>query len=133
MTERPSWDDYLLGIAEPVAVRGDCLRSCVGAVLVRPDRRIAAAGHNDTPPGGSSYLDSRCVRCRSNSPPGTDYGACIATHAEADCLLHADQADCQDTTAYITRAPCRDCTRLIHCTGTGRAMWPSCATERELC
>ncbi|MFF9481426.1 deoxycytidylate deaminase [Streptomyces sp. NPDC014733] len=122
--DRPGWDEYFLGIAEAVAVRGDCLRARVGAVLVRPDRRIAATGYNGAPPGGPSCLGGGCLRCRSDAPTGTGYGACIETHAEANCLLYADWADCQGSTLYITRAPCRDCSKLIGSAGISRVIWP---------
>jgi dCMP deaminase len=47
---RPDWDDYFLGIARAVAARGECVRSRVGAVLVR-DNRIVATGYNGVPAG----------------------------------------------------------------------------------
>lgn len=39
---RPTWDTWLLNLAEAVATRADCTRSRVGAVLMRPDHTIAS-------------------------------------------------------------------------------------------
>ncbi|MFD5050467.1 MULTISPECIES: deoxycytidylate deaminase [Streptomyces] len=122
--ERPNWDDYFLGIAHAVAARGDCCRSRVGAVLVGPDHRIRATGYNGTPPGGPSCLRGECERCASEVPSGTGYENCLETHAEANALLHASWQDCQGATLYITRAPCRDCSKLIRSTGIHRVVWP---------
>ena len=36
---RPSWDEYLIQIAQLVATRSTCLRRKVGAILVK-DKRI---------------------------------------------------------------------------------------------
>ncbi|MES9589994.1 deaminase [Streptomyces sp. NPDC094045] len=122
---RPDWDDYFLGIAQAVARRGDCLRTRVGAVLVGTDRRLAATGYNGSPPGAPSCLAGGCSRCLSDTPSGTDYGTCIETHAEANCLLFADWPSCQGATLYITRAPCSDCSKLIRSAGIARVVYPS--------
>ncbi|UFQ20226.1 deaminase [Streptomyces huasconensis] len=111
-------------MAQAVARRGDCIRSRVGAVLVSPDRRIAATGYNGTAPGEESCLAGGCVRCLSDAPSGTDYGACIETHAEANCLLYASWPDCQKATLYVTRAPCKDCSKLIRSSGIALVIWP---------
>lgn len=58
---RPSWDEYFLGIAKAVAVRADCTRRQVGAVIVR-DNRIVATGYNGGPSGGPSCLSGQCPR-----------------------------------------------------------------------
>lgn len=55
--------------------------------------------------------------CELAAMPGrnysTGYGSCISIHAEANCLLFSNRADCHGATLYSTRAPCSDCTKLI--------------------
>ncbi|MFF3673583.1 deoxycytidylate deaminase [Streptomyces sp. NPDC002120] len=122
--ERPGWDAYFIGIAEAVAVRGDCLRCRVGAVLVRPDKRIAATGYNGVASGVRGCLEGGCKRCLSDQPSGSGYEDCIETHAEANALLYADWQDCQEATLYITRAPCAHCRKLIRSAGVARVVYP---------
>lgn len=66
MTSRVSWTDYFLGIADSVAVRADCTRRRVGAVVVDPStKHIIAAGYNGSPPGEPGCLsDGACPRGR---------------------------------------------------------------------
>ena len=47
---RPSWDEYFMGLANQVAERTTCLRRGVGAIIVK-DRRILATGYNGVPTG----------------------------------------------------------------------------------
>ncbi|WP_420834127.1 deoxycytidylate deaminase [Streptomyces yunnanensis] len=124
MNQRLDWQSYFLGIAKAVSARGDCHRSQVGAVLVGADKRIRATGYNGTPLGGPSCMAGECSRCNSDQPSGSGYEACEETHAEANCLLYANWSDCQGATIYITRAPCRDCTKLIRSAGIARVIWP---------
>ncbi|WP_447052643.1 deoxycytidylate deaminase [Streptomyces rosealbus] len=122
--KRPGWDEYFLGIAAAVSVRGDCHRSRVGAVLVGPDRRIRATGYNGTSPGGLSCLAGDCDRCNSDQPSGTGYENCIETHAEQNCVEFADKPDRVGATLYITRAPCHMCEALIKRERIGRVVYP---------
>lgn len=66
MTRRPDWDSYYLGIADSVAVRADCTRRRVGAVVTDPvTRHIIATGYNGSPPGEAGCLtDGACPRGR---------------------------------------------------------------------
>ncbi|MGK5496358.1 deoxycytidylate deaminase [Streptomyces sp. URMC 125] len=121
---RPCWDCYFLTIAVAVAGRGDCIRCQVGAVLVGQDHRIKSTGYNGSAPGEGSCLAGGCDRCLSDVPSGTGYEGCIEVHAEANALLHAAWEDCQGSTLYITREPCRDCTKLIKAAGVARVVWP---------
>ena len=114
---RPDWDDYFLGIALAVARRGECVRSKVGAVIVR-DRRILATGYNGVAPGTLSCLDGVCPRAHSNVPPGSAYsgrGACIATHAEENAIRDALNRGLAVAGAqiYITKEPCELCASLL--------------------
>ncbi|MFI6684938.1 deoxycytidylate deaminase [Streptomyces sp. NPDC050485] len=115
--DRPDWDTYFLDIARAVAARGDCCRCHVGAVVVGPDRRIRSTGFNGSYPGGPSCSAGECPRCLSETPSGTSYEDCIETHAEVNALLYADWAACQEATIYITRSPCKDCSKLIRSSG----------------
>jgi dCMP deaminase len=124
---RPGWDLYFLSIAGAVAARGDCRRRQVGAVLVRPDRTIASTGFNGTAPGGLSCLDGECPRAFTDVEPGSSYdsgpGVCVATHAEANCLLFSRE-DTKGFVMYLTTAPCGGCERLLRSARLSRVVWP---------
>src|ERR1700742_4392945 len=66
MGGRPTWVDYFLGIADAVAVRADCTRRKVGAVVVdAKTKHIIATGYNGAAPGEPGCLsDGACPRGR---------------------------------------------------------------------
>lgn len=123
---RPGWDEYFLAITKTVALRADCLRRKVGAVLVDQDHRILATGYNGTYPGGPSCLLGQCPRGRKSyeeQPPlQGNYDECISTHAEANALLFA-RASCKGATVYITDPPCNGCRKLLLSAGVKRIVW----------
>lgn len=119
MSERPGWDDYFLGIADAVAARGECVRSRVGAVLVR-DNRIVATGYNGVEAGEPSCLDGVCPRGVSGLPRGLPYdaegaAACIALHAEDNAVEDAYRRglDVWGSTAYVNKEPCERCAAML--------------------
>lgn len=127
----PGWDDYFLGIAQAVAVRGKCVRRQVGCVLVA-DRRVIATGYNGAAPGRPDCLDGACPRGKQDYAtvaPLADYdtigsaGFCIAVHAETNACLHAT-VDTHGATAYITFEPCPGCRKVLAAAGVHRAVWP---------
>ena len=127
---RPGWDEYFLGIATAVAARADCRRRRVGAVLVS-NNRIVATGYNGAPSGGPSCLAGECPRGLMDPDvvaPGSSYdtgaGACVALHAEQNCLLYADRSRAESATIYVTHEPCDGCRRMIAGSGVNRAVWP---------
>lgn len=156
---RLDWDDYYLRIADDVALRADCTRRKVGAVLVAKDNRIVSTGYNGSPPGKPGCLsDGACPRgrhykkvkwidegpfeialgkqetcacgsawpCAKAVKPGSSYdtgaGACIALHAEQNCLLRAGTSAAGGT-LYITDEPCGGCRKLIEGAGVARVVW----------
>ena len=56
---RPSWDEYFMGLANQVAERTTCLRRGVGAIIVK-DRRILATGYNGVPTGLAHCSETGC-------------------------------------------------------------------------
>jgi dCMP deaminase len=128
---RPSWDTYYLGIAQAVAVRADCTRRKVGALVVQGDR-IVSTGYNGAPSGDPGCLTAgACPRGQASKEavlPGSSYdtgaGACIALHAEQNAILRAG-LECRGSTLYLTDAPCDGCRRLIKGSGIRRVLWPN--------
>lgn len=125
---RPSWDEYYLGIAKAVSVRGDCTRRQIGAVIV-VNRRIASCGYNGTVAGEPGCLQGFCPRGRKNHEElaayAGDYSDCIATHAEANALLYAGRERCIGGTLYVTEACCSSCSKLARAAGIERIVHPN--------
>ena len=122
---RPSWDDYYLGIAQAVSLRGDCVRRQHGAVIVK-DQKIVSTGYNGTPPGDDRSC-GKTGQCPRNLDPNSKHGEgsydlCWATHAEANALLRAQWSDLQGATIYITGEPCPGCAKLIRSSGIARTV-----------
>lgn len=129
MDTRPTWDEWGLALAKTVALRADCSRRQVGAVLMTPDHSVVATGYNGAPPGHPGCLTAgACPRGLSDVLPGSSYdtgvGACIALHAEQNALLRATWDDMFGSTIYITDEPCDGCRRMIAGTPITWAMWP---------
>lgn len=128
-SKRPTRDQWALGICYMVAIRAECTRRMVGAIVLNKHGRIVAAGYNGAPKGKPSCLDGACPRGRANSvEPGSSYdtgdGSCIAIHAEANALLDGNRADLEGGTLYCTDEPCGGCARLIAGSGVVRVVWP---------
>lgn len=135
-TQRPPWDEYFLEGAEWAALRADCTRRSVGAILVKEDRTVVSTGYNGAEPGGPSCLKGECPRglkTREELPgyadPGaTSYdigaGACVAIHAEQNCLLRASWSEQLGSTLYVNCEPCPGCWRMIKASPLARVVWP---------
>lgn len=124
---RPEWDLYFLAIARAVALRGDCVRDRVGAVLVGRDKRILSTGYNGVRSGAPGCMERPCERVGKalrgeELCPG--YSDCRSTHAEGNVLLYADSTDCREATLYISRRPCTSCTKLISSSGVRIVVYP---------
>jgi len=113
--QRPSWDDYFMGIAKIVATRGTCDRLQVGAVLVK-DKRIIATGYNGAPPG--------MPHCDGPDGHQMENGHCIRTvHAEENCILQAAVMGGLGTvgsTLYTTHSTCHHCFKAVAVAGVKR-------------
>lgn len=116
--EKPTWDEYYLGIAKAASKRSSCIRAKVGACVVK-NNRVVSLGYNDAPAGKPGC--ESCPRRTSSVAPGSDYesgeGRCVSAHAELNAIIHCDREDLVDATLYITRAPCPGCQKLIDAAG----------------
>lgn len=125
---RISFDEYYLKLAETAALRADCSRSKVGAILVSKDHRCSI-GYNGSPPGEPGCLtDKACPRGRASYEEIPSLSAnyksnCIAIHAERNAITRSDPAIRQGSTLYVTRSPCRDCQLFAMKNGVTRVVW----------
>jgi dCMP deaminase len=127
MKLRPSWDEYFLELSKTSALRADCTRSKVGAVLVDYNNRILSVGYNGAPSGAPGCLtNNACPRgmlSYSELPSTSNYNNCIAIHAEKNAILYADPQKRIGSSLYVTRSPCRDCQKLAMLSGVVRFVW----------
>lgn len=129
-TARPDWDTYGLEMAKTAALRADCTRRRVGAVLMLPDNSIAVAGYNGGPSRGPSCLAGECPRGRlsheqlaADSDYSSGVGTCVALHAEWNVLLRSSWQQMENATLYVTCEPCHLCWTLIKGTKISRVVW----------
>ncbi|MDR0519056.1 MAG: cytidine/deoxycytidylate deaminase family protein [Clostridiales Family XIII bacterium] len=113
--ERPSWDEYFMGIAKLTAERSTCLRRKVGAVIVQ-DKQIVATGYNGAPKG-MAHCDEKggCLREQLGIPSGERHELCRALHAEQNAIIQAATSgqSIEGATIYITNQPCSICAKMI--------------------
>jgi dCMP deaminase len=129
-----------MGIAEAIAVRGDCTRRRVGALILDPRHRVVSWGYNGTAPGKPGCLGGACPRGLldfdelpdldpSYDTPGRTY--CIATHAELNALVSADPVKLAEATMYVTLKPCDPCYKVIRTTQIYRVVYITDAEIRS--
>ncbi len=111
---RPPWDLYFMGIAREVALRSNCVKRRVAALIVK-DRRIISSGYNGTPRGVTNCNEGGCPRCNAFGRSGADLGECFCSHAEENALTQAAYhgVSIKDGTLYTTFSPCLMCTKMI--------------------
>lgn len=112
--KRPDWDEYFMEIARVVALRSNCLRRHVAAVIVK-DKRIISTGYNGTPRGIRNCDEGGCPRCASHAPSGTNLTECLCSHGEENAIVQAAyHGICvKDSTLYTTYSPCLLCAKMI--------------------
>ena len=112
--KRPDWDTYFMAIANVVALRGNCSRRKVAAVIVA-DRRIISTGYNGTPRGIRNCFEGGCPRCSGNVKSGASLEECVCVHAEQNAICQAAYYGIRlaGATIYVTLTPCLTCAKMI--------------------
>lgn len=111
---RPTWDEYFMKIAQVAALRSNCVKRKVAAVIVR-DKRVISTGYNGTPRGTRNCYEGGCPRCNSLADSGTRLDECLCSHGEENAITQAAYhgVSVKDATLYTTFAPCLQCTKMI--------------------
>ncbi|MBI2345665.1 MAG: AAA family ATPase [Deltaproteobacteria bacterium] len=112
--KRPDWHTYFMDIAKVAALRSNCLKRKVAAVIVQ-DHRIIATGYNGTPRGIKNCNEGGCPRCSHFGKSGQDLGYCLCSHAEENAIVQAAYhgVRIKGATVYTTLSPCLLCTKMI--------------------
>lgn len=111
MASRPSFDDIYMSLAFSLSERSHCIKKKVGAVITK-DTRVITSGYNGPPEGtfncDEEWPEQGCLRSARG-------GCLFSFHAEQNAILYAlkHHVDLNQTTLYVTLAPCADCARLI--------------------
>ncbi len=113
-SERPSWDEYFMTMAELASSRSTCRRQ-VGAVITK-NNEIVSIGYNGAPKGLKHCSElGGCLRTLNHIPSGTRQEFCRAVHAEQNAIIQAAKQGVSilGGTLYVTTYPCSICARMI--------------------
>lgn len=111
----------LMGMADNVARRSNCLRRAVGAVIARGGQ-IIATGWNGVSDAYASCRDAGCPRCIAGGDTGSGYENCICIHAEQRAIADAAKRGVStiDSTLYVNLRPCLQCLVIAKASGVCR-------------
>jgi len=113
---RPSWDEYFLGLLEPLGRRGSCDRGRAGALIVSPNHTIIATGYAGAPPGMPHCDEVGHMMNTVIHEDGTQSQHCVRTlHAEENAILQCakDGVRIEGATMYCKMVPCYNCAMRI--------------------
>lgn len=112
--KRPDWDDYFINIAKVVALRSNCMKRKVAALIVK-EGRIISTGYNGTPRGTKNCSEGGCPRCNSFTRSGSGLEECFCSHGEENAIVQAAYhgISIKGSTMYTTFSPCLLCTKMI--------------------
>jgi len=105
-------DKVFINIAKETSTLSHCVRSKVGAVLVK-DGNIISFGYNGTPSGMNNCCEEDNVTLKH------------VIHAECNAILKAAKTgnSVDGSTLYLTLSPCLDCSKLILQSGIKRVVY----------
>ncbi|PIS40275.1 MAG: cell division protein DedD [Candidatus Nealsonbacteria bacterium CG08_land_8_20_14_0_20_36_22] len=122
---RPTWDEYFLGLLEPLGRRGTCDRARSGAVIVSKDNTILATGYVGAPPGQPHCDEVGHIMRTVIDDKGNKSQHCVRTlHAEENAILQCakDGIKVEEATIYCKMVPCYNCAMRIVRVGIKRVV-----------
>ena len=114
-TNRPSWDEYFLGLMDEVGSRATCDRGRSGCIIVR-EKQIVCTGYVGSPPGFPHCDEVGHLMKEVVEEDGTSRMHCGRTiHAEQNAICQAARygISLKGSTLYCKMEPCRVCAMLI--------------------
>jgi dCMP deaminase len=122
---RPSWDEYFLGLLEPLSKRGSCDRGSQSAMIVSPGHTIIATGYAGSPPGMPHCDEAGHMMNTVIHEDGTQSQHCVRTiHGEENAILQCakDGVKIEGGTMYMRMSPCYNCAMRIIRVGIKRVV-----------
>jgi len=113
--ERPSWDEYFMGIANAVSKRATCDRGRSGCIIVR-DKQVLVSGYVGSPVGFPHCDDVGHQIKKVIHEDGSVSEHCTRTiHAEQNAICQAAKLGIaiKGATIYCRMTPCRVCAMLL--------------------
>lgn len=113
MKTQLDWDRFYLHVAETAAKLSYDHKTQVGCVIAK-DGNILSFSYNGTLPGSPNILRDEFDKTKET-----------VMHAEAMALMKAVKSgvSCNGATAYITLAPCIECSKLMVAAGIERVVY----------
>lgn len=116
------WDERFLDLALHVAQWSKDPSTKVGAVIVRPDKRIVSLGYNGFPRGVCDHEERYAERAVKYK---------FVSHAERNALDNVSE-DVTGCTLYSTLQPCPECAKSIIQKGIKRVVTNMDMTRKEM-
>jgi len=122
---RPNWDEYFLGLIEPIGKRATCDRGRSGAVIVSLNNTILSTGYVGSPPGQPHCDQVGHMMKTVVDEKGNQSQHCVRTlHAEENAILQCakDGVKIEGATLYCKMTPCYNCAMRIVRVGIKRVV-----------
>ena len=122
--ERPSWDEYFLGLIEYIGKRATCDRGRAGCVITR-ENRILSTGYVGSPPGLPHCDEIGHQMKKVIDEQGNERQHCVRTiHAEQNAICQAARygTSLNGSTIYVSMEPCAVCAKMIISVGISRVV-----------
>ena len=101
--DRPSWNQYFMGIAHYISLRTHDAETKVGCVIVNDSKHVVSLGYN----GFCAGVDDESLpNTRPNKYP-------FMVHAEQNAISNLIVRSSKPLVAYITHMPCHTCAKLL--------------------
>ncbi len=122
--QRPSWDEYFIGIMHVVGSRSTCDRGRSGCVIVK-NKRIISTGYVGAPVGCKHCDEVGHEMHTVVNDDGSQSRHCIRTsHAEQNAIVQAARfgISTEGSTLYMKMTPCYTCAKMIINAGIERVV-----------
>jgi dCMP deaminase len=130
MTERATWDETWIDVANTIRWRSLCSKARAGAVIADAHNRIVSTGYNG-PPAGFNHSELPCAMWCPRGMNDVSLEQCVSVHAEANALISGNRSSWVGGTIYVTKHPCLECAKLIANSGLTRLVVTTAAGLQE--